>query len=113
LSLQFHPALLPGHHPLTSTAAPPFATPAGAAAAVPALAQPPPSLTAASPLIASPAGSLKPGSETMIAAAAVGTDEMLQATGANCTLFVANIGQSCTEQDLRDVFGTCVQSPPP
>jgi len=71
----------------------PFATPAGA---VPALAQP--SMTA-SPLIASPpAASLKPVSP--------GSEAVVDVQPANCTLFVANIGQSCTEQDLRDVFGT-------
>ena len=94
VAVQFHPALL------TSTAQ--FATPA-AAAAVPALGQP--SMTA-SPLIASPPGSLKPmspGSEMVVVA---GSSSDVQP--ANCTLFVANIGQSCTEQDLRDVFGTYV-----
>jgi len=57
---------------------------------------------AASPLIASPAGSLKPMSPGSEALTVGGGD--LQPV--NCTLFVANIGASCTEQDLREVFGT-------
>jgi len=33
-----------------------------------------------------------------------------QVAGNSCTLFVANIGSSCTEQDLRTLFGTTVEA---
>ena len=107
VAVQFHPALVPGHHQLTSSTTPFAAPAAGGAVPAPAALGGQPSMTA-SPLIASPPGSLKPvspGAETVLAVACPsGGSADIQP--ANCTLFVANIGQSCTEQDLRDVFGT-------
>jgi len=98
--------MLPEHHQLASSTAP-FATPPVAALTPAALGQS--TMTAASPLMASqPTAALKPmspGSDAAVTGIG-GASGSGDVQPVNCTLFVANIGQSCTEQDLRDVFGT-------
>ena len=86
-------------HPLPNMVHPQSATGVVAPVTPSAIASIPPPLGVTSPMLASPAGSLN------VSCGAVITPGMI--SGQCSTLFVANLGQFCSEQELKDLFSRC------